>query len=238
MKDPEQYLGALERLLEDIPDGDVGAEEAAAEGKRLIEAFLADNGGDASALSARIEREFGAEASCVYAYCYDVLFGRPRAVYTFGEGRRTPAAQGVVLHRFRGDLEEVMDGLETFMKGFQEESFGEYLTGLIRDKKLDHVEVYKRARLNTKDFSRITNKSTISRENAYSLAVGLQLSPEETEDFLRHAGYGIRHCRFDAILMFCIEHKIYDIDVINLLLFREGQRTLRDNTTSIGENRP
>lgn len=108
-------------------------------------------------------------------------------------------------------------------------SFSEKLLELIDQKGLTDVEVYKRANIDRKLFSKIRNKPTYSpsKRTALALAIALELSLAETEDLLERAGYAMsRAVKFDVIIEYFIKSGQYDVFQINQVLFDYEQATL------------
>ena len=60
-----------------------------------------------------------------------------------------------------------------------------------------------------------------------AFAVGLRLSEDETIDLLKSAGYAFSDgSKRDWIVRYCLEHKIYNINQVNTLLFEYDQEQL------------
>ncbi len=101
------------------------------------------------------------------------------------------------------------------------ENFSEMLLRLLIEKDLKNSEVYHRANISRKVFSKImTNPDYHPKKNTVlALAIGMRLNLDETKDLLARAGYALSPgSKFDLIVQYCIEQREYNIIKINIIL--------------------
>ncbi len=136
-----------------------------------------------------------------------------------------PAASAPAMSISPGDKTRLLDDIMLHMG----ETFSQMLLRLIDERGLTDPEVYHRANIDRKLFSKIRNNRRYSpnKKTVLAFAIALELSLDETVDLLRTAGYSLSESsRFDVILSFFLEKKIYDIFEINEMLFYYGQPIL------------
>ena len=109
------------------------------------------------------------------------------------------------------------------------ETFHEVLFQRIARSGMSDVEVYKRANIDRKLFSKIrANPAYHPRKNTVlALAIALRMNLEETQDLLSRAEYALSpSSKADVIIRYFIEHRMYDIDLINIVLYDYGLAVL------------
>ena len=109
------------------------------------------------------------------------------------------------------------------------ETWQENLFRLIDEKGYTDTEVYKRANVDRKLFSKIRSNPSYQpkKSTAIAFALAMKLNLDETKDFLARAGYALSpSSKADLIVEYFIDNEEFDIYTINLALFDHEQPLL------------
>lgn len=148
-------------------------------------------------------------------------FARGRASELKVEALEQTASFSLPMMAAAPALSELLDDLD--------EPFSQSLLKLIDQKGKTDVEVYKKANIDRKLFSKIrTGKGyTPKKPTILALAIALELTLPETDHLLERAGYALSHAsKFDVIVEYFIVNQNYDIFEINEVLFAYDQPLL------------
>ncbi len=104
-------------------------------------------------------------------------------------------------------------------------SFHEILFEKIIQSNMTDVEVYKRANIDRKLFSKIRNNPAYHprKSTVLALSISMKLDLSETEELLTSAGYAFSPgSKSDVIVRYFIERGVHDIHTINIALYEHG----------------
>ncbi len=104
----------------------------------------------------------------------------------------------------------------------KEMTFSEALLDWLIRKDLKDSDVYKKANIDRKLFSKIRNNPEYKpkKNTAIAFALAMELSLEETKEFIGRAGYALTHSsKYDIIIEYFIRQKNYNVFEINEVLF-------------------
>ena len=139
-----------------------------------------------------------------------------------------PAAGGPLPGASSDSQDAAIEEMERKLKeriAHRADTFQQYLFYLIGLKGLENADVYKRAIVDKKVFSKIKNNQDYHPQKltALCLCVGAKLNLDETRDLLARAGYALSPCdKTDIIFSYFIENGIYDMIELDIQLEEHG----------------
>lgn len=124
----------------------------------------------------------------------------------------------------------ISDELELYIKDHQQSdekssSFVDYLYTLMNKYNIDNAaDIYNKVSISRQLWSSIISEKSIPSINVcVKIALAMHLNNHECKYLLKKAGYTLSsNNRFNLIIRFCIEHKIYNIYEVNSLLKEHG----------------
>lgn len=131
------------------------------------------------------------------------------------------AAAGAAMAAPASPKMQAKRSLDDVMKNLSE-TWSESLLRMITEKGYEDTEVYKRANVDRKLFSKIRSNKDYKpkKTTAVAFALALRLNLDETKDFIARAGYAFSpSSKFDLIIEYFIENEVYDFMTINIALF-------------------
>lgn len=114
--------------------------------------------------------------------------------------------------------EEDISELEDFININQRTSFTQLLFEFIDKNKISDAEIYKKAEIDRRLFSKIRSNINYhpGKNTVIALALALELNKTETDYLLSSAGYTLSESStFDLVIKFCINKKIYNLQTVN-----------------------
>lgn len=115
------------------------------------------------------------------------------------------------------ELSEILENVDS--------SFSDKLLEIIRTKNLSEVEVYKKANIDRRHFSKIRSNKDYrpTKDTVILLCLSMQLSYEEAKDLLTRAGFALsKSSKQDLIAEYFFIRKIYNIHLYKETLFKFG----------------
>ncbi len=188
-----------------------------------VDAFIDEN-----YVSERMDSEYSLGASATAAFGNSLSAGKC-------DKRRKLSAGSFHFPKRRDSAGAAMSGADKAGRSLDDlmanvsETWQESLFRLIDEKGYTDTEVYKRANVDRKLFSKIRSNTGYQPKKitAVAFALALKLSLDETKDLLGRAGYALSpSSRFDLIIEYFIGQEVYDTYTINLALFEHKQPLL------------
>ena len=118
-----------------------------------------------------------------------------------------------------------MSEVQLYMLENMDASFNELLFMLIDRSGQKDSDVYKRARIDRRLFSKIrsSKKYVPCKKTVVALCLALELSREDADALLSSAGYSLsRSEEYDLAIAFCISRQVFDFNDINEMLYELG----------------
>ena len=118
-----------------------------------------------------------------------------------------------------------MSEVQLYMLENKDASFNELLFMLIDRTGQKDSDVYKRARIDRRLFSKIrsSKKYVPCKKTVVALCLALELSREDADVLLSSAGYSLsRSEEYDLAIAFCISRQVFDFNDINEMLYELG----------------
>jgi len=123
------------------------------------------------------------------------------------------------MHMCESAYPEILDNeLHDFINNKRKPTFKEALFGYIDSKGVSDADIYKRAGIDRRHFSKIRSNANYKpgKNTAIALSLALELNEKETDTLLSAAGYSLSDSEtFDLVIQFCVNKKIYDIRSVN-----------------------
>ena len=107
-----------------------------------------------------------------------------------------------------------------------EETFSQRLLRMIDERGLTDSEVYTKAYVDRRHFSKIRKDINYApnKKTVLAFTIALELSLDEAKDLLRSAGFALsRSSKTDIIVAYFLQNKIYDMFEINDVLYAYDQ---------------
>ena len=113
------------------------------------------------------------------------------------------------------------ESCKDYLSHIESKSFNEILFSFIDESGSKDSEIYKKVGIDRKLFSKIRcDRDYIPRRNVIiKLCFALRLERNEFNKLLNSAGYSLSYSRFDQVISYCLDNKVYDLDVVNEYLY-------------------
>ena len=110
-----------------------------------------------------------------------------------------------------------------------EPSFSQMLFKFIKQQGISETDCYKNANIDRKLFSKIRSDDEYQpkKTTVFAFIIGLKLNLDEAKKLLECAGYSLSHSKKqDIIIEYAIKKQIYDINMVNEILYTLECQTL------------
>lgn len=126
------------------------------------------------------------------------------------------------------------DILNGILEG-RKKTFSESLLDLLAEKEMKPVEFYKKAGISKEHFSKIKNNVDYqpSKSATMAMVLALKLPLDEAEELMAKAGYTFSTALIqDLVVKFFIQEGIFDVDAVNVELYKLGKKPLTNQRVS------
>ena len=125
---------------------------------------------------------------------------------------------------------EIVDGELTLVDGEADmPSFTNEVKRLMHERGMTGSELCKRILMDRRLWSKLNTDSEYqpSRETATAICLALRLNEDQAQELLKAAGYTLSAThKQDVVMRYFLQNQIYDIDVINDMLYRFGLKCI------------
>ena len=124
---------------------------------------------------------------------------------------------------------QVSSELEDFVNARKKPAFTQTLLSMIDQRQLRDSQVYTRAGLDRRHFSKIRSTPGYrpGKPTVVALALALELNRKEADELLASAGYALSDSdESDLVIAYCIDYGIYCLHRVNYALAHFGQETI------------
>ena len=136
----------------------------------------------------------------------------------------------ITLYSEKSIMEDLQNTeFEEFLQHHKKPSFKEILFSFIDENGASDAEIYKKAWIDRKHFSKIRSNPDYrpKKKTVLALAFALELDEQDTDILLNAAGYSLSGSEtFDLVILFCLEKRIYNIAEVNEALEHIGLNPL------------
>jgi len=132
--------------------------------------------------------------------------GEYQQPYPIGDALRAPAAPA---------------DMDDYIEEKRKKAFRKLLFDLIDRSGLTDPQIYKRAGLDRRHFSKIRSQTAYrpQKNTVIALILALKLDVDDAEELLETGGYSLSYSEtFDLIIRFCLENGIYNLFQVNEFL--------------------
>lgn len=117
----------------------------------------------------------------------------------------------------------------------RKKTFSESLLDLLAEKEMKPVEFYRKAGISKEHFSKIKNNVDYqpSKSATMAMVLALKLPLDEAEELMAKAGYTFSAALIqDLVVKFFIQEGIFDVDAVNVELYKLGKKPLTNQRLS------